>query len=418
MSTNSPAGIPDGTRFVGPAAVARRRVTLAALRSLYASWGYVPVEVPALERYDPQHPRAEQAFKLTDRDGGVLALRTDFTPALARWVKGVGHDSSAAGALRLSYDGPVWHFIDPELARVREFTQVGIELVGVSNARADAELIHLARESVRAVGLRPQVEVGNPAYVRALLDAAEVPPEREAEVADAIDRKDRSDLGALIAELGTRGPGADALLATADLYGDPAVLAAAKAAAPTPAARAALRRLQGVIEEFEDLSELQLDLGMARRLSYYTGVTFRVYTADFGQPLLGGGRYDGSLLQYAAGFSLGLERLLAAAEARSGEGARAGDPIVHALDDALAREVRRAGFSVVRSLAPDRATAEREARAAGASYLLVAGEVVALGEGSAEDGAPASVDDLIRRLLVGARGDPSATTSDQGEGPE
>lgn len=403
MSTSQTAGIPDGTRFVAPAAAARRREALAALRSLYAAWGYLPVEVPALERFDPQHPRAAQAFKLTDRDGGVLALRSDFTPALARFVSGGGHGAPASGALRLSYDGLVWHFIDPELARVREFTQVGIELVGASNARADAELIHLARESVRVVGLRPQVEVGNPAYVRALLDAAEVPSERESEVADAIDRKDRSDLEGLIDELGTRGPAADALLATVDLYGDPSVLAHAKAAAPTPAARAALRRLQGVIEEFEDLSELQLDLGMARRLSYYTGVTFRVYTADFGQPLLGGGRYDGSLLPYAAGFSLGLERLLAAAEqarARSDERARSGDPLVHALDDVLARELRRAGVSVVRSLAPDRATAEREALAAGASYLLVAGEVVALAQVTGDAGdAPATVQDLIRLLL-------------------
>lgn len=385
MSPRPGPGIPEGTRFVGPEAVARRRQALAALRELYGSWGYLPVEVPALERFDPEHPRTSQSFKLTDRDGSVLALRSDFTPALAQWVQ-AEHPAAAAGdgeTLRLSYDGPAWHFIDPELARVREFTQVGIELVGASNPRADAELIHLARESLRAVGLTPRVEVGNPAYVRALIEAAGVPADREAAVADAIDRKDRSELLALVGELGIRGSAADALVAAPDLYGDAGVLAAAKAGAPSPSARAALRRLQGVMEEFEDASELLLDLGMARRLSYYTGVTFRAYTFDFGQPLLGGGRYDGSLLPYAAGFSLGLERLLSAAaqaNGRSGVNTAASQAVkgVYSLDDVAARRLRAAGVEVIRSLAPDRASAEHEAKAAGGRFLVVDSQAISL----------------------------------------
>src|SRR5699024_9579227 len=160
------------------------------LRGLYRSWGYQRVEVPALERLDPGHPRSEKAFKLVDVGGGVLSLRSDFTPALARLVE-TAFPAIAAGderPLRLSYDGLVWHGIDPELARGREFTQVGIELIGVSSARADAELIHLARESVRALGLSPRVEVGNPAYVTALFEAAGVPPSARLPLADAIDR--------------------------------------------------------------------------------------------------------------------------------------------------------------------------------------------------------------------------------------
>jgi len=371
-------GLPEGTRLAPPGLAAARERALARLRDLYASWGYLPVEVPALERFDAAHPREAQAFKLTDKEG-VLALRSDFTPALANLVA-TTYPAVAAGEerpLRLRYAGTVWHANHPDLAGTREFTQVGIELVGVSSARADAEIIHLARESVRAVGLAPRLEVGNPAYVRALLEAAAVPPEHQAALADAIDRKDRSDVLGLVAALRITGRAADAIVRVPDLYGDEAALDEARALAPSAAAAAAVDRLEGVLAEFEDASELLLDLGMARRLSYYTGVTFRAYTFDYGQSLLGGGRYDGALLPYAAGFSLGLERLLEAVPA-----AAAADltPLVLTLDDPPARRLRAAGVAVARAVAADPAAAETEARAARIPFLLVDGALRTVGE--------------------------------------
>jgi hypothetical protein len=236
---------PDGTRYVLPHGAARRAEVVATLRELYRGWGYDLVEVPALERYDATHPRQAQSFKLSDRDSGVLALRSDFTPALAQLVR--AHYPAVAGGarrpLRWQYGGTVWHAIDPELARTREFTQVGLELIGVSNARADAEIIHLARESVRVVGLRPRLEVGNPGFVRALLDVAGVPAAaREAGVgrdaiADAIDRKDRRDLFELLTRAGLDDlPGSPmrALLAVPDLYGGVDTLDRARLVRPGP----------------------------------------------------------------------------------------------------------------------------------------------------------------------------------------
>jgi ATP phosphoribosyltransferase regulatory subunit len=373
-------GPPDGTRYVPPDRAALRSDIAARLADLYAGWGYVPVEVPALERYRPDHPRSGQSFKLSDRDSGVLALRSDFTPALAGLVLS-DHPEVAAGAirpLRLRYRGTVWHAIDPELSRTREFTQIGIELVGVSNARADAELIHLARESVRAVGLTPRVEVGNPGFVRALFDAGNVPERLRAALADAIDRKDRAELERRLAPLTLEPALRRALLEVPDLYGDVGVLDEALAAAPHPGAVRELDRLAGVLSEFEDDSELLLDLGMARRLSYYTGVTFRAYTFDYGQPLLGGGRYDGALLPYAAGFSIGLERLVEALPTSSAPTA----PVL-SLDDVGARRLRAAGFTVVRALTSDPAEARSEARALGIPYLL-SDRLEAIGADTAE----------------------------------
>lgn len=361
-------GVPEGTRYELVDSARRRGEVLARLNRLYELWGYDRVELPVLEHYDPAHPRELQSFKLSDRDNGVLALRSDFTPALAGLVRH-SHPRIAAGAtepLRLQYAGRVWHAIDPDLARTREFTQIGIELVGISNARADAELIHLARESVRAVDLVPRVEIGNPGFVRALLRLSGIPEKRHGDLADAIDRKDASDIENQLVEQQLAPDLRAAFHKVIGLYGTPQVLEAARRAAPWEETIRELDRLEETLAEFEDDSELLLDLGMARRLSYYTGVTFRAYTFDFGQPLLGGGRYDGALLPYAAGFSFGLERLmLALPESKMGT-----RPLIVSLDDGVARRLRAAGFVVQRALTSDVDVARRDASDRGIPYLF------------------------------------------------
>lgn len=355
---------PDGTRYTLPEQQTQLRWVTEQLQRLYQSWGYEPVEVPALERYDPLHPAAHRSFKLSDQGGEVLALRADFTPALARLVKASYPELDRPR--RIQYTGKLWQ-ARADMARAREFTQVGLELVGVSNHRADAELIHLARESVREVGLAPRVEIGNPGVVRALFNLAEIPEGEREPLADAIHRKDQRTLLDL---LDARPLAADlrrALLLVPDLYGDVQVLTEGRQAMPWPETMAELDRLAAILSEFEDDSELLLDLGMARRLNYYTGVMFNAYTFDFGQPLLGGGRYDGALLPYAAGFALGLERLLSALNGR-GPGLR--PPLLLSLDDAAARYFRTQGYTVERALDTHFEAMRNYAARRGIAYLL------------------------------------------------
>ena len=356
---------PEGTRYAHAAESAARVRTVSTLRALFSSWGYEHVDVPVLERFDPAHPVAERAFKLTGPDGELLALRSDYTYALAKLVR--FNHVGAQGALRLQYSGGLWRTVVPDIARTREFTQVGLELVGVSGARADAELIHLAREAVRAVGLAPRVEVGNPGFVRQLFDLAGLSPNLRNLAADAIDRKDPATLQELLDPLALASDLERALLGVPDLYGDLRTLHAARRLAPWPETAAACDHLEAVLTEFEDSSELLLDLGMARRLSYYTGVTFRAYTFDFGQPLLGGGRYDGALLPLAAGFAIGLERLLSALPSVTGDA----PPLAVSLDDAPARRLRRAGYRVERALTDNVDELRAYARVRGIPYLLL-----------------------------------------------
>lgn len=344
------------------------------MSDLYTRWGYQPVDLPALESYDVNHPKADQAFTLTDPAGGLLSLRSDFTPAVARYV--AAQQAAAGGPnrsepVRLQVSGSIWQAIDPDVGRTREFHQVGVELVGVSHERADAELVHLARETIRLTGLTPRVELGSPGLLTALMVEAGVPEHAREALAFAIDRKDVADVAHQLQAAGIHGAAAEGLLVMPDLYGPVERLNDAERFVSGDASRAQLRHLRGVIDAFDDASELLLDLGMARRHTYYTGVTFRAYTPDFGQPLLGGGRYDGALLPYAAGFSLSLERL---------ERALGAPEVVSYLDgvvaeDAVADRLRAAGYRVARSIATEPAPLRAEAERLGARWCVVSGNV-------------------------------------------
>jgi ATP phosphoribosyltransferase regulatory subunit len=393
----------EGTKDSLPALSATRYRVLTTLRALYDQWGYASVEVPAIEAFEPEHPAAHKAFKLVD-GSDVLMLRADFTPSIARLIQAqeAPRDRAAAnigrtGVYRYQYAGTLWQAINPDVARTREFSQIGLELIGISSHRADAELIHLARESVRAVGLSPRVELGNPGLIRTLFALADIPTTQQDTIARTIDRKDVASLARLLEPYNLAPDVRDALLATPDWYGGIEVLAKAKQALPWPEVTGALEHLDALIDEFEDSSELRLDLGMARRLDYYTGVTFRAYTSDSAQPLLGGGRYDGALLEHAAGFALGLERIVSALPHQAPEA-----PIAVSLDDPAARKLRGAGYKVVRALATTKADIQQEAHSLGALFVLADGVLEPVAHAAQPDDATHTLGMKLQAIIDGA----------------
>jgi ATP phosphoribosyltransferase regulatory subunit len=377
--------IPDGTRYSLPPEWEWRENLRETLENLFHAWGYEAVQTPALEVHDPNHPLSEKSFKLIDRDGTVLALRGEFTTAISQLVR----SSFADGPwpLRLRYSGNLWiRTRDAEIGRAREYSQVGFELLGVSTAKADAEVVTLALEGLRAVGLEnAAIELRHPGFVRSILEAAALEETQlEGEtlelVRHAIDRKDAPGLRALLEPLDLTETTRAAVTALIDLYGGPEVLVEARKFALNDAAVTALDRLEEVVTELE-LSGLPadrflFDLGLPRRYNYYTGVTFQAYTPDFGQPLVGGGRYDGTSQPGttaipAAGLAFGLERIMTAL---------GGPPAIQApdaiaLDAKTAREMRSRGWRVEHAWTSDRSELEAYAKARGIKKLLIEGRI-------------------------------------------
>lgn len=353
--------IPDGTRDVLPPEWAWRERLRAQLQAELCAWGYQGVEVPALELQDAAHPLNARAFKLVDRGGEVLALRSEFTTAVLRLVR-----SRFAGLpypLRLQYAGRLWQRgLSSEPGRLREYSQVGVELVGVSDARSDAELVTVARAALERVGLAAHFEVGHPGFVDAVLADAGVGPQAREALHGAIDRKSPADLAAQLSGLGVVPEVARTLEALIELYGGPEVLSEAARLPLGPLARAQLARLTASVEQLNDPA-LGVDLGMSRRYTYYSGFTFRAYAPGVNLPLLGGGRYDSGVP--GAGFALGLERLT---HALGGLPPQPGETVL-ALDVASARWAQAQGVSAELAWTDDAAALAHYARARGIRRL-------------------------------------------------
>lgn len=369
--------IPEGTRYHLPPEARLRRELAGRLTELFHGWGYELVELPALELYDTRHVLAERSFKLVDKTGDVLALRADFTSALANLVEAFPPERYPA---RYQYAGQVWlREADAELGRVREYTQFGVELIGVSSPRADAEVLELAWEALQALGFEEaRIEVGLPSLVRDLLESTGLSRAQVESLRQAIHHKNIPELAGLLEAYRVGGP-APAILALPDLYGGREVLQEARKLSLTDKAHADLDWLEAVLALLPDVP-LLLDLGRARRLDYYTGINFQAYTQDFGLPLLGGGRYDGTLLPQACGFTVGLERVMEALFAPRGGlapklSAEPRVPDVLALDRDLARELRAEGQRVELAWTDDLTQLRFYARSRGIPLIALEGRL-------------------------------------------
>jgi len=334
----------------------------------------------------------DQIFKLVDRQTGrLLALRVDLTPQVARLVATTMR--RAPLPLRLAYAGSVFRYHEPRAGRQREFTQLGVELIGLEGAEADAEMIAMAIEGCRAVGLREfQIDVGQVEVVRGLLDAVPAPPPVRSRILSALRRKDAMELELLLRDVAAEPRAAEGLLALPRLYGGREILDQA-ARLPLPeASRVALANLADVVTVLENYGladDVILDLAETHAFEYCTGVVFGAFARGLGYQLSNGGRYDHLIGQFgypcpATGFSFDVERVVAALEAAQALPEVAG-PDLLLIDFSpdkraahrLARWLREHGVSVARDIIKrelDGSLAYARAAAIRAAVILGAAE--------------------------------------------
>jgi len=306
--------IPPGTRDVLPDEMRELRAIKDSLRQTFEGAGYGEVWTPALEYEEVLRIGDENAasagYRMFDEQGRVLALRSDMTIPIARMVATRFGDE---GPLRLSYFGQAYRAVEHTSGQQREFLQGGIELIGVSGAAAEAEVIALTLAGLDAAGLaRHRVGVGDGAMYRTLLDALEVPSESHAELLGCLARRDLVTLEMRVTELGLASDARDALVRLPELRGGPEVLE--RADGPAGDAVEGLRVLYAALEESGVADRVILDLGLVRELSYYTGAVYEVYDPAVGFTLGGGGRYDELIGRFGAprpacGLTLDLQRV-------------------------------------------------------------------------------------------------------------
>jgi ATP phosphoribosyltransferase regulatory subunit len=325
--------LPSGLRDLLPDHSAHLAELSARLQEVFSRFRYRRVFLPTLERLDVVERGLSPAalagvLKFVEPGSGeVVAIRPDITPQIARLY--AARPDALPSPARLCYDGPVLRAREARAGRPREVYQAGVEMLGAGGAAADAEALVVLSRALERVGLRGAiVEVGHARFSSAVIDAARLPERLRGEALDALARKDEAALEALAAR-GRGSPKArKAVPQLATLYGDGALARGRSIARDVPAAADALREVEAAIRmaRRRRAGPFAVDLGEARGLGYYTGITFAGYAPGAGSAVAAGGRYDGLLARFgrpgpAIGFAVDLEFATQALERANGRGA-------------------------------------------------------------------------------------------------
>jgi histidyl-tRNA synthetase len=277
-------GLP-GFRDFFPEDCARRNHVVATWCEVSRRYGFVEFDGPVLESTDLYRKKneagaeiLEQLYSFTDRGGREVALRPEMTPTLARMV----------AAREKHYRKPMkWFCVSnffrherQQKGRLREFLQFNADILGESTPQADAEILALAIDLMRAFGFTAEHFVVRLSDRKAWMDFLESRGCDEAACrtalacADKLEREPEEKLNAKLAPTG---------LTVSDLK---AFIAAGSPEAFAPVLEAlAARGLSGFV---------QPDLSIVRGLAYYTGVVFEIFDRSKNlRALAGGGRYDG-----------------------------------------------------------------------------------------------------------------------------
>lgn len=312
---------PYGTKDFLPKEAADKRAIEYRLTRLFARYGYEEVVTPTMEFLETLTMSGgtseKNLFKIIDQKNQTLALHHEMTTPIARLA--VSRLQESTLPLKLSYNTSVFRFRQNQPQRQCEFYQAGVELLGVSNAVADAEIIALAAQSLQYCGLSEfKICLGQVEFANGLMEQFNLPLDNRNKIKSAIERHDMVELEKIVEGI----EGAKVLSEIPKLHGGIEILNRAGNLVDNKKSYMALQNLA----EIYDLTKIYgvddkiiFDLGIIRDFEYYTGMVFEVYAPNVGYSLAGGGRYDDMLKDFglacpATGFALGIERILQARE--------------------------------------------------------------------------------------------------------
>jgi histidyl-tRNA synthetase len=328
-------------------------------RDVARRYGFVEYDGPPLEPLDLYTKKSGdeivgQLYTFTDKGGREVALRPEMTPTLARMV------AARANALRK----PVRWFSMPQLfryerqqrGRLREHFQLNVDIIGEADVTADAELLAVAIDIMRGLGLGPSdvaARISDRRLLRALLLHLAIGEDRHALVYAVVDKIERDPRDVLERRLADAGIGADTMTRLFEILGVRDLRSLRATVGSEGSLAEHFDRLERYLGHLSSLGVgdwVRFDLSIVRGLAYYTGIVFELFDAR-GQfrAICGGGRYDtlleslGGVNLPALGFGMGdvvLGELLRD-RGLMPNGAAAVDFWVAAEDDALIGEVMR-----------------------------------------------------------------------------
>jgi histidyl-tRNA synthetase len=324
-----------GFRDYLPELMIPREHLIEKARQVYRSYGYAPIDTPALEYAEILLGKGGEEsdkliYRFTDHGGRDVALRFDLTVPFARFA--AQYIGQLGTPFKRYHMGPVWRGENTAHGRYREFWQCDFDQIGTTSNAADIEVALVIHDLMRALGFdRFQIHANNRLVLNGLLEELGLAGQTAA-LLRSLDKLPKIGRGAVSAEMtekaGVSPEQAARVLALAETRGSNAEILdrLQRDFGTNPKAAEGINRLRGLIDVTRAAGmaeeDLCLDLSIARGLDYYTGTVYETFLTEL--PSIGsicsGGRYDNLASLYTkqvlpgVGASLGLDRLLAAME--------------------------------------------------------------------------------------------------------
>ena len=298
---------PDGVRDLYGDECERKLLLEERIRHVFHTFGYQDIETPSYEFFDIFNKergsvQSRKMFKFFDRENNTMVLRPDFTPGIARCA--AKYYSKEEASVRLCYTGDTFINNSSYQGRLAEATQAGCELIGNTSVEADAEMIALLIDSLLCTGLSEfQVELGHVGFYEGLVKEAGLSAEAGSSLKTIIRNKNLFLIDDLLKENGVSDAMQKAFYELPQAFGGVEVLDKAISLTSNTMAVESIRHLQRVYELLKAYGVekyVSFDLGVMSELNYYTGIIFRAYTFDVGEPIANGGRYDHLIAQFGS----------------------------------------------------------------------------------------------------------------------
>lgn len=320
---------PEGVRDIYGMECARKHQVLELIHENFMGFGYEDIETPAFEYFDVFGREigttpSRELYKFFDKEGNTLVLRPDFTPSIGRCAAKYFTEQSVP--VRLAYMGNTYTNTSNLQGKLKEMTQMGVELIGAPDLMADAEMVHLAVSSLKAAGLKEfQVSIGEIGFFKGICEEARLDEETKMNLREFISNKNYFGAQELLSnKCDMDDEWIESFLKITELFGSFEVLDDALELVNNQRSRDAIIRLQKLyrlLQMYGDEKYVSFDLGLVSKYHYYTGIIFKGYTYGVGDAVVTGGRYDGLLSYFgkdaaAIGFAVNVDGVMQALASR------------------------------------------------------------------------------------------------------
>lgn len=323
--------IPEGMRDLILGECEVKKKLQKDIEEVLDRWGYKEVVTPTIEYYQTinsgfQNLKEEEVYKFFDSKGKILVLRPDMTVPIARVA--ATKFKNIEKPLRFRYTADVFRLHKNFGGKKNEYTDCGVELIGLKDKDSDLEILEAALETLEVLGdTKFKLEMGHMDFFNAAVKDLNLDEEKREKLATLIDKKSLKSLSDYLDELNLSEEYKNFFNELPLLFGGIEVLEKAKKLAFNKELKESISYLESLYNDLRSLGykeSITFDLAMVPRLNYYTGLIFRGFVDGVGATVLSGGRYDKLIKTFgkdypAIGFSVNLDTLLSVLDIKNAD---------------------------------------------------------------------------------------------------